>query len=269
MKIEFLVATMNRDDMGFLETIFQNLDIDDVNALVINQCTTIPPPPASSTPSQNIRVISVEERGLSRSRNLALRNATGDVCVIVDDDCIMRESCLDDIRNAYARDADADIVTFGSLSKISKQPIGNFPRTAKKHRLFSIFGVASFEITFRRSRILERSLSFDERFGLGARFPVGEENIFLKDCMDSGLRLQMEPAFIVETDEDTTGPKVLTNPALRGKVFGRAFKSDWLCSAALAYTSVRKHRHYKHEMGLVEYFQRMKAGVRDLREESL
>lgn len=264
MRIEFLVSTMNRTDPGFLEPMFRNLPIDEVHALVVNQCTQVAPPEAMPTPSETIRILSVSERGLSRSRNTALDNARGDICVLVDDDCVFRDSCLTDIRAAYTANTEADIITFGSLSSVTKRPRRPLPNRMKRHGLFSIFGVASIEISFRRAATEPRALAFDERFGLGSEYPVGEENIFLKDCLDAGLRLYSAPALIVETDEQTTGQRVLNNPGLRGKVFRRAFANDTLLLLALAYTSVRKYRYYKDEMSLLEYLGRMRAGAREL-----
>ncbi|MGL3600298.1 glycosyltransferase family 2 protein, partial [Veillonella sp. ZSJB6] len=46
--------------------------------------------------------ISVDERGLSKSRNLALSKATGDICVLVDDDEILRPGYPEIIKNAFS-----------------------------------------------------------------------------------------------------------------------------------------------------------------------
>ena len=263
MKIEFLISTMNRNEPGALEAIFQHLPLDAIHALVVNQCTRIAPPQTLAMSNPNIRILSLAEHGLSRSRNTALDNACGEICVLVDDDCVLHESCLKDINAAYAANPDADIITFGSLSSVTRQPRKPAPKKVKRHSLFSIFGVSSIEITFRRAAIKHKALAFDERFGLGSRYPVAEENIFLKDCLDAGLRLYSHPALIVESDDQTTGYKMLNDPGLRGKVFRRAFANDALLLLALAYTSIRKYRYYKNQMGLFEYMRRMRVGARE------
>ena len=39
--IEILIATMNRDDLGFLEVMFSKTDVTKYNILIINQNTDI------------------------------------------------------------------------------------------------------------------------------------------------------------------------------------------------------------------------------------
>ena len=84
MKIEFIVSTMNRTDLSFIDKMFVNIDVAKVRILAVNQCTTIPVPINNLSDRQNIRVISIDQKGLSRSRNVALENATGELCVLAD-----------------------------------------------------------------------------------------------------------------------------------------------------------------------------------------
>ena len=65
--------------------------------------------------------------------------------------------------------------------------------------------VASVEIALRRSSIEESRLRFDEHFGLGAEFPTGEENIFLADALDKGLKLLYMPIPIVMHPPESSG----------------------------------------------------------------
>lgn len=49
------------------------------------------------------KFISTTERGLSKSRNMAIRNAWGDICLICDDDEWIADDSEDKILKAYKR----------------------------------------------------------------------------------------------------------------------------------------------------------------------
>ena len=80
MRIEALVATMHQNDYSVLDSL--NIQSD---AVVINQCDR-EGRHEFLYKNNNILWIDTKERGLSRSRNLALDNATADICIICDED---------------------------------------------------------------------------------------------------------------------------------------------------------------------------------------
>ncbi len=50
-----------------------------------------------------------------------------------------------------------------------------------------IMRISSFQITMKKDKIKE--IKFDENFGSGAKYDRGEEAIFLKDCLEKGLKI--------------------------------------------------------------------------------
>ena len=72
--IEFLISTMNRSDFRFLDKIFLHFDLNEIHILIINQTTK---DNILKSKKDNIRVFNVYEKGLSRSRNLAIKQAKG------------------------------------------------------------------------------------------------------------------------------------------------------------------------------------------------
>ncbi|CEP47881.1 Glycosyl transferase family 2 [[Clostridium] sordellii] len=78
--LEVLVSTMNQKDYSLIKKM--NIQTD---ALFINQCDLNQYEELKKY-EKNIRIISNTERGLSKSRNQALLNAKGDICLIADDD---------------------------------------------------------------------------------------------------------------------------------------------------------------------------------------
>jgi len=70
--IEILIATMNRSNFEFLQSMFLFSGFYNFNILIVNQTTkdTI-----LKSDLDTIKVINVFEKGLSKNRNLALQNA--------------------------------------------------------------------------------------------------------------------------------------------------------------------------------------------------
>jgi glycosyltransferase involved in cell wall biosynthesis len=265
MEIEFLVSTMNRTDLEFLRVMFRNLSLATLNITVINQCTEISPPEFIPTQSSTIKVVSVQERGLSRSRNCALAEARSDICMIADDDCIYTADCIEKIRAAYEELPYADLIVFRAYSRSTGKPLKNRDPVIRRRRRFLITNISSFEISFLRKKVQKAEVEFDERFGLGSEYPVGEENIFLVDCISSGLSVYSYPSFVLTTDENSTGYRIINNPVLRGKVFARMYGEGLIFMMSIACSSIRKYDVYKKEYGLMEYMKRMWQGAKELK----
>ena len=81
MRIEHIISTMRRSDFSFLKKLKMETD-----CLVVNQKTDEGNSSYNISDTITARIINTSESGLSRSRNKLLENATGDVCIIGDDD---------------------------------------------------------------------------------------------------------------------------------------------------------------------------------------
>lgn len=228
LKIEFLISTVNRTNLDFLKSIFANLDLDDIDVLVINQCDKKYIDKAKQLKStKRIKIISVQERGLSKSRNLALSNATGDICLIADDDIVYNPNIFERIKSDYQNNS-FDIITYSS--EIGNQLLQkNFENSLiKPHNYCSLFSIMSIQITFQRKSIIEKGMSFDTRFGIGSgQYLSGEENIFVKDCMDSGLSAG-KSGFEINKHPEELNTSILTYKVLKSKgpLFKRMF-NQW------------------------------------------
>ena len=162
---------MNRENLDFLYKMFPNYDISQLSILIVNQTTakTI----ESSPP--NIVVMNSFEKGLSKSRNLALDNATADWCLIADDDLVYTVNFEQEIERAIAMYGDSGIIAFKVQNEIG-EPLKNYPN---EHRLniglFARIQLASVELLIHRKAIQGRC-QFNISFGLGSEiFSFGEE----------------------------------------------------------------------------------------------
>ena len=106
---EILISTMFRSDLSFLETMFPDGDYSKYAILIVNQTDAAR---QLQSDQENVRVINTEERGLPQSRNMAIRNAIGEICLVADDDVLYVPDLGSSILNAYMTYLDAAVVTF-------------------------------------------------------------------------------------------------------------------------------------------------------------
>ncbi len=145
MKIEVLVATMHQKDHSLVEKM--NIQTD---AVVINQCDKDSYEEFEHN-GKRIKFISNTQRGLSRSRNLALEKATEDVCIIADDDVVYEDGYEEMVKQAYEEIPEADIIVFDVplKSQINKKKFGE---ETFRMNLRQALRVPSYRITFKRER---------------------------------------------------------------------------------------------------------------------
>lgn len=168
-----------------------------------NICQTDIPARLSARPDVNVSFM--DGTGLSRNRNNALSMATGDICLIADDDNRYLPEYIDNILDAWSGNPDADIITFQAQT-YEGAPLHPYPAPY----------VCSVEITFRRSSIISKDLKFDERFGLGSPLLcAGEEDVFMADAQRAGLNIKYIPKVIVQTKGITTSTGFIGNKKLQ------------------------------------------------------
>lgn len=142
--------------------------------------------------------ISTTERGLSRSRNMALRNAWGDICLICDDDETLYDDCEEKIMRAYKEHPEAGGIAF-SLNRVDSGK--QYPKEEGVLGFRQILRTSSLQITFKRKQLFKQGdkslcIEFDVLMGSGTGNGGGEENKFLFDCKKAGMKLHYVPYVI-------------------------------------------------------------------------
>ncbi len=165
---------------------------------------------------EDIEIHTLNTLGLSRNRNNALAHATGDICLISDDDVTLRPDGLREIISTFEQNLDLSLAAFRYHSD-------NYPKVYPEYS-FSLsdepkfYTTSSIEIAFRRSSIEEKNIRFNEKFGIGAELLcAGEENIFILDALNSGLTCRYYPITIAEHNNPTTGQGKLSQQMLMSK----------------------------------------------------
>lgn len=225
--LEILISTMNRDSLEFLVPMFSSLDYSKISILIINQVEN---ETKLSSSFPNIRVINSFEKGLSKSRNLALKNAIGNILLISDDDVVFQNGFTAKIIETYNKYPNASAIKFCAL-KSDKKTSNKYSANSKSRlNAFHILNTSSIELTFNKSQVDFRKYRFDENFGLGGIFEMGEEAIFLSDLKKNDKQLVFEPQIIVEHKNSTSSDKkdILDRYFISGALFTRIFKEKYI-----------------------------------------
>ena len=134
------------------------------------------------------RLFAVPGKGLTVSRNLAIMHATGDVCLLCDDDEEFVPDYEHRLLDAYAQNPEADLIIF----KMTNYP-ARFPDAPRWLKGADLMRVASWQISFRRQRLVDSGVRFDELLGAGSGNGAEEELKFLTDCRRAGLHILYLP----------------------------------------------------------------------------
>ena len=131
MTLEVLISCMHQDDASIIKRTQVQSDV-----LVVNQCSINKQEHFNFRNVKNevcqAHVIYTTERGLSRSRNMAIYNAISDICLICDDDEVLEDSYVKTIISAFEQHPNIDVLTF----KVHSPRKYSYPIKEKKNWLY-------------------------------------------------------------------------------------------------------------------------------------
>ncbi len=140
------------------------------------------------------RIISTKQRGLSRSRNMAIENSRGDILLLADDDEVFFDNYPKVILRAYEVVPHADVILFNVKSTRIRREF----TSPEKIGYIGAMRCSSVQISFCRNSIKSSNMHFDESMGAGTGNGAGEENKFLFDCLKFGLQIFSFPKIIAQ-----------------------------------------------------------------------
>jgi glycosyltransferase involved in cell wall biosynthesis len=209
--LEILISTMRKTTLSFLSEMFSQSNYLDSNILIINQTNE---GELLVSDFENIRVINSCEKGLPQSRNIALENASGAICLIADDDIKYVKNFNKIILTAFNKHPNADIITF-QMNNDEGQLFRDY-QDIIKHNKDTIYTANSVVIAFRLKSIKEH-VSFNPYFGLGAKFQVGDEYVFLRNSLKAGLSIYFESKVILTHSKLSSGQDVSSDRLIYGR----------------------------------------------------
>lgn len=251
--LEILLSCMYEKDYSIIAV--SNIK---TNAVIINQCSKNSTTQISAANLSSIKWINTTERGLSKSRNMAISNACADICLIADNDEKFDDDCGQKILKAYEDLPDADIIIFDLHNKPTKLK----PKIYQLKRLETL-RVCSWQITFKRQAILNNRVFFDIKLGAGTGNGAGEENKFLIDCYDKGLKIYHVPLNIalMKDNESTWFSGFDEEFFYKRGMTTRYMLGFWLSCVYGIYYLIFKYDLYKDQVGIFKALKNLFYGI--------
>ena len=211
MKISFeiLIATMFREDLNFLDAMFSLNDSADFNIIIVNQTSE---DKLLSSDRPNVKVINSLDRGSPASRNLAIRNATADVCLMADDDIVYQPHLKKHIEVAYSNHPEAAMISFEAINEHGQSFADYFPEGL--HDKKSLKKIYTIVISFKREVFKAHQVYFNHYFGVGSVFKGETEYAFLRNAYDKGLNMIHVANVIVQHPDENSGRFMGSDDAL-------------------------------------------------------
>lgn len=224
LKISLLVPTLGERESEFARLLdslkaqsYRNLEI-----IVISQDNhqTVAALCEQYSGALAVKHLKSDIKGLSLSRNIGLKEATGEITVLSDDDCWYPSEAMSKIAAAFIENPQTDVLLTQIYDPLSDSAYKAYESEAKKISIITdLLSRSSIELSFRKREGIE----FDERFGLGARYVAGEENDFLISCYKSGMNIFYKPEITVFHQKKTqkeTAAQLNAKGAFYAKNFG-------------------------------------------------
>lgn len=195
MTFELLISTMHKSCFEIKQMLI-DMNVR-CNCLVINQCDMEDYYEEVLDDNNCLRIFFTKERGLSKSRNMALRNANADIVSIADDDLVYYDNFDKEILNFYLENVSADVVLF-NMDDYRK----SFSSMSHSVKFIELSSFISMQCSFKIDKIRDKKIEFNELFGSGSSFfNSGEENIFLANCKKNKLKIFYCCKKILKRDE--------------------------------------------------------------------
>lgn len=249
MKVDILVSTIN----GGIDNV-KNIILPfrtDLNYIISHQYTSNE---YLSIPKElirnDIKIIQIKGKGLSKSRNNVIKNAKGDICILADDDVRYTDDYIDRVKSTYENN-EIDVACFKIETNSGEPEYKSYDEGIKCFSLTNRTSVSSIELTFKPDKIKKAGIQFDIRFGIGSdKLIGGEETVFLVDCLKLKFKVCYFPHYIVNHPYENTIKRLNRFDKKRNMVSGaidyringfsaipRAFKVTYSL-----FTELKKHK---------------------------
>lgn len=257
--MEVLLSVMcDGDPASYIEKL--NIRSD---AVIVNQCDRHDDR-TEMIDGLRIRIAERQERGLSRSRNLALSLAQDDICIFCDNDIRYEDDAKDKVDAAFLRHPGAGVICFFIEREERKAPIRKNEGRMGDVVRFRIF---SPEIAVSRKHIGD--LRLNEDFGAGGKYLMGEENIFLFEAKRRKIESIYVPLRIAKTlPNESSWFKGYDRKFFhdRGAGYEAMAKNMWYPYAWQFI--IRKRGLYRKEISMLEAYKAMCDGRKEYKKDT-
>ena len=187
---ELLISAVNADP----ETLLKKMKVQ-TDAVLVNQCGREGEKELKLSSGCFTRVYERNEKGVGRSRNLALEKAQRPLVLFSDEDIVYTDGYADKIKKAFEEET-ADIIFFNV--KVNEARRTYWTEKRKRVFAFNCGRYPAYAAAARLSSLKKAKVSFSLLFGGGAPYSNGEDSLFFTDCIRRGLKCVARPEVIGE-----------------------------------------------------------------------
>ena len=193
MTLELLVSAVNADPSGLIQKM--NIHSD---AVLINQCDHVG---YEELPVDGwkVRVWSLQEKGVGLSRNNALLRAEGDICLFSDEDIVYDDDYRQKVLAEFVSHPEADMLLF-NVDVCEARHTYHTERYGRV-RQYNCGRYPAYSFALKTELMHKKNLTYSLLFGGGAKYSNGEDSLFIRDCIRSGLKVYKTPVTIGHEEE--------------------------------------------------------------------
>lgn len=255
MQLEMLISSVNQKPEELLELINAQCDV-----VLVNQCDRDGQEEFKDG-SYTRRVFYRDERGVGKSRNLAIDNALGDILLFSDEDIRYRDGYAGDVLDEFNSHPEADVLLFNV--EVCPQRRTYWNEGYKRVRWYNCGRYPAYSIALRREALQKSGIRYSELFGGGAKYSNGEDSLFLKQCADKGLKMYSTEVVIGrEEPRESTWFHGFTEKFFfdRGVLFAFLYgKTAWIWALRFVLT---KKDMFRGEIGKKQAYGLIRDGIR-------
>ncbi|MDR2820444.1 MAG: glycosyltransferase family 2 protein [Desulfovibrio sp.] len=162
----------------------------------------------------DLKILVSQDHCLSRSRNLALPQVTGDIIAFPDDDCVYEPDTLARCAEAFARSPQPDVILGRTADLDADIAATGFALKPCSSR-YALFRHSVSYVQFHKKNVVQVVGGFDENLGVGCATPYqsGEDTDYVLRAFEQHFAIAHTPAVVVRH------PVVdLRDPSLQVKV---------------------------------------------------
>lgn len=190
MTLEVLLSTMN----------LNTSDLDKMNihipCIVINQCGR-----QGYREYKNFKIYDTNEKGVSKSRNMAIEKSSADILLFADNDCVYNDN-FDKIIIDFYQKHNADMVFFNM--NIYDNSIKQDKKIKKIH-FYNYQKYGACRTSFKRISVLQNNIKLCNFFGGNSLYSHGEDTIFIHDFIKNKQVLYTSNKYIGIIKENVNG----------------------------------------------------------------
>lgn len=193
--------------------------------------------------SKDAKLVELKSRGVAKSRNAALKYASGKYLIFADDDIVFDEDGVNHLIEYFEAHPECSIImaqTSDETGKLRK----SYPTKAQKLTRYNSAKAATYEMMVRVDAVRSTGITFDENFGAGVQNFLGDEYIFIADALKNGLNGMYLPVRVAIHPKESSGSTWGTEKDLKARaaVFSRVFGASAPIFRALFLLKSRKGR---------------------------